>query len=64
MVNLWLIMVNHIVPIGSMVLVYLSTKLGHIYGANVGKYSIHGSYGIYIYNPMVIIDSSYYMNIP
>jgi hypothetical protein len=32
-------------PIGSMVLVYLPTKLGDFVRANVGKYSIHGAYG-------------------
>ena len=33
-------------PICSMVLVYLTTKLGDFVRANVGKYSIHGAYGI------------------
>ena len=32
-------------PIGSMVLVYLTTKLGDLVRANVDKYSIHGAYG-------------------
>ena len=33
-------------PVCSMVLVYLPTKLDDFVRANVGKYSIHGAYGI------------------
>ena len=34
-----------------MVLVYLPTKLDDFVRANVGKYSIHGAYGIWILPP-------------
>ena len=37
-----------LIPICSMVLVYLPTKLGD-FKANVGKYSIHGAYWILIF---------------
>ena len=36
-----------LLPICSMVLVYLPTKLGDFVRANFGKYSIHGAYMAY-----------------
>ena len=47
-------------PIGSMVLVYMLTWLGHIDGIHVTIYiySIHGSYGIYFFFDLVSFVSS------
>ena len=41
-------------PIGSMVLVYLPRKLGDFVRANVGKYSIHGAYGLLLKSDIML----------
>ena len=41
-------------PIGSMVLVYLPRKLGDFVRANVGKYSIHGAYGLLLKSAIML----------
>jgi hypothetical protein len=39
---------HRIVPIGSMVLVYMPTWMGYIDGIHVTIYGIHGSYGVWM----------------
>ena len=39
-------MMKHIVPIGSMVLLYMVTWIPSIYPSHVSIYTIHGSYGV------------------
>ena len=46
----WWWWTNILIPIGSMVLVYMLTWRGYIDGIHVTIYSIHGSYGIYLTN--------------